>query len=112
MLDSKEYDKSVEYNDNRISLIAGQNGKCGVTGEPLTTGNMTCHYKKPKEIGGTDDYDNLMWVMADVHKLIHATQTDTIEKYLNYLNLDKKALKKVNSLRLSAENLEIVVVAI
>ena len=29
LLNCKEYDKSVEFNDNRISLIAGQNGKCG-----------------------------------------------------------------------------------
>jgi group II intron reverse transcriptase/maturase len=108
LLDSKEYDKSVEYNDNRISLMAGQRGKCGVTGEPLTISNMVCHHKKPKDKGGSDEYDNLMWMRTDVHKLIHATQPDTIEKYLKILNLDEKALKKVNSLRLSAENLEII----
>jgi len=108
LLESKEYDKSVEYNDNRISLMAGQKGICGVTGEPLTISNMVCHHKTPKELGGSDKYDNLMWMLDDVHKLIHATQSDTIEKYLKILNLDKKALKKVNSLRLSTENLEIV----
>ena len=108
LLNSKEYDKSVEYNDNRISLMAGQNGKCSVTGESLTIGNMECHHKKPKMLGGSDEYKNLVWLMADVHKLIHATQPDTIEKYMNTLKLDPKALKKVNSLRLSAENLEIV----
>ena len=107
MLESKEYDKSVEYNDNRISLIAGQNGKCGVTGQPLTIGDMHCHHKKPKEFGGTDEYGNLMWVTTDVHMLIHATVPETIEKYLVKLKLDKKALKKVNSLRILAQNLEI-----
>ena len=107
LLKCKEYDKSVEYNDNRISLMAGQNGKCGVTKELLTIGNMECHHKKPKELGGSDEYRNLMWVKADVHKLIHATTPETIEKYLAILQLDEKALKKVNSLRLSAENLEI-----
>jgi len=112
LLKCKEYDKSVEFNDNRISLMAGQNGKCGVTGEHLAIGNMECHHKKPKEIGGTDEYKNLMWVKSEVHKLIHATTSETIEKYLTILNLDKKALKKVNSLRLSAENLEIRGVAI
>jgi group II intron reverse transcriptase/maturase len=108
LLNSKENEKSVEYNDNRISLMAGQNGKCGVTGEPLTVYEMECHHEKPKEIGGTDEYNNLVWLRTDVHKLIHATHPDTIEKYLSILNLDTKALKKVNSLRLSAENLEIV----
>jgi group II intron reverse transcriptase/maturase len=112
LLRSKEYDKSVEYNDNRISLMAGQNGKCGVTGEYLATGNMECHHKKPRELGGTDEYKNLMWVKTEVHKLIHATTSETIEKYLTILKLDEKALKKVNSLRLSAENLEIGTIAI
>ena len=107
LLNSKEYDKSVEYNDNRISLMAGQNGKCGVTGEPLTIGNMQCHHKKPKELGGTDKYKNLMWVNTYVHELIHATIPETIRKYLDKLNLDEKALEKVNTLRKLAQNLEI-----
>ena len=108
LLNNKEYNKSVEYNDNRISLMAGQYGKCGVTGEPLVIGNMECHHKKPKELGGTDEYKNLVWLQADIHKLIHATQPDTINKYLMVLNLEANALKMVNSLRLLAENLEIV----
>ena len=108
LLNNKDYEKSVEYNDNRISLMAGQNGKCGVMGEPLAIGNMECHHKKPKELGGTDVYKNLVWLRTEVHKLVHATQPDTINKYLAILNLDQKALKKVNSLRLSAENLEII----
>ena len=112
LLKCKEYDNSVEYNDNRISLMAGQNGKCGVTKEPLTVGDMECHHKKPKELGGTDEYGNLMWVNKAVHKLIHATTPETIDKYLTTLQLDEKMLKKVNSLRLLAENLEIGEVAI
>ncbi len=56
-----------------------------------------------------DEYKNLVWLRTEVHKLIHATDKDTIEKYLHILKLDEKALKKVNSLRLLAENLEIVV---
>jgi len=108
LLNCKEYDKSVEYNDNRISLMAGQNGKCGVTGETLIILNMVCHHKKPREVGGTDKYDNLVWLKTEVHGLVHAVHPETINKYLQILNLDNKALKKVNSLRLLAENLEIV----
>ena len=44
LLETKEYGKSVEYNDNRISLMAGQNGKCAVTGEPLCIFDMECHH--------------------------------------------------------------------
>jgi len=112
LLKQKDYDKSVEYNDNRISLMSGQNGKCGVTKLPLSIGNMECHHKKPKELGGKDDYKNLMWVTVDVHKLIHATRPEIIDGYLRKLNLDAKALKKVDSLRKLAENLEIGAIAI
>ena len=54
---------------------------------------------KPKSLGGTDEYKNLVWLTTHVHKLIHSTNLDTIAKYLNVLNLDKQGLKKVNSLR-------------
>jgi len=91
--------------------MAGQNGKCHVTGDPLEIHNMQCHHKKPKELGGTDEYKNLVWLNANIHKLIHATQSETINKYLDMLNLDNKAIKKVNSLRLSAGNLEIIALA-
>ena len=95
-----QYDeKSVEFNDNKISLIAGQNGLCAVTGEALKIGSMECHHKIPKSLGGTDEYKNLVWVSTQIHKLIHSTNLDTIAKYLNVLNLDNKGLKKVNSLR-------------
>ncbi|WP_394888301.1 group II intron reverse transcriptase/maturase [Clostridium butyricum] len=91
--------ESVEFNDNKISLITGQNGRCAVTGEALKIGNMECHHKIPKSLRGTDEYKNLVWLTIQIHKLIHSTNLDTIAKYLNVLSLDKKGLKKVNSLR-------------
>ena len=62
---------SAEYNDNRISLYVGQQGRCYVTGEPFRTGEMEVHHKKRRRDGGGDLYANLVWVTADVHKLIH-----------------------------------------
>jgi RNA-directed DNA polymerase len=105
LLKSSHSSQSVEYNDNRISLIAGQQGKCHVTGIQLEIGNMECHHKKPKFLGGTDEYNNLVWVSEEIHKLIHSTKQETIEKYLKLLNLDDKGLKRVNSLRKQVENL-------
>lgn len=60
---------------------------------------MECHHKTPKEKGGTDIYDNLVWLSGKVHKLVHATRQETIEKYLSLLTLDKNSLRRVNSLR-------------
>ena len=94
LLKSKEYDKSVEYNDHRISLMAGQNGKCVVTGEHLVIGNMECHHVEPKELGGSDEYENLIWLKTEVYKLIHTTTPETIEKYLSILHFSRSALAK------------------
>ena len=98
---------SVEFNDNRISLLIGQRGKCNVTGSSLQIGDMECHHKTPKSKGGDDSYSNLVWVKSDVHKLIHATNIDTINSYLSKLSIDDKGLKVVNSLRKQVGNLMI-----
>ena len=91
------YGRSVEYADNRISLYSAQKGKCAVTGKSFTsTESIHCHHKIPKAEGGTDDYNNLILVTATVHKLIHATKTETIQKYLKICKPD---IKKLNVLR-------------
>ena len=102
--------RSVQYNDNRISLYYGQKGLCGVTKEFLTIGNFECHHKKPVSQGGSDDYKNLIIVTTNVHKLIHATEQETIEKYINTIeNFTSSMLKKVNSLRKLIGNDEIII---
>jgi len=99
--------RSVEYNDNRISLYVGQNGACPISREYLEIGDMECHHKLPTYMEGTDNYDNLVFVTTDVHKLIHATDIDTIEKYAKRLNLNKRNTKKLNELRKLVGNFEI-----
>jgi hypothetical protein len=96
--------QSIEYNDNRISLYVGQNGKCSITGNKLEIGYMEVHHKKPVNIGGTDEYKNLTFVTYDVHKLIHAVEEDIINKYKILLNLDNDGLEKINKFRKSVGN--------
>ncbi len=72
MLRNPVEDRSIEYNDNRISLYVGQRGKCSITGKPLDVGAMHCHHKLPISMGGTDEYKNLMLVDENIHILIHA----------------------------------------
>lgn len=100
-------DRSVEYNDNRVSLYVGQHGKCAITGKQLTICNMHCHHRVPCYMGGKDKYYNLIFIIKDVHKLIHATKSDTISQYLTKLKLDDNQLKKLNKLRVMA-GLEII----
>lgn len=90
---------TVEFNDNRISLFIAQQGKCAITKTVLSSGDIHCHHKLPKKLGGTDKYENLLIVTKTVHKLIHATLESTISKLLNELNLTNIQLKRVNTLR-------------
>lgn len=91
--------RSIEYNDNRLSLYSAQMGKCAVTGEMMLIGDIHCHHKTPKHLGGTDKYQNLVLVRKDVHRLIHATNPNIIAKYMEILNLDSKQEKTLNKLR-------------
>ena len=97
--------RSAAYNDNRISLYCAQFGKCAITGEKLEIGDIHCHHKLTKHLGGSDEYKNLIIVSESVHRLIHATNPETIRKYLQKLNLDAKQLRKLNKLR-SLANIE------
>ena len=97
--------RSAAYNDNRISLYCAQFGKCAITGEKLEIGDIHCHHKLTKHLGGSDEYENLIIVSESVHRLIHATNPETIRKYMNRLDLDVKQLKKLNKLR-SLANVE------
>lgn len=94
--------KSIEYNDNRLSLYCGQGGKCAVSGTLLEIGHMHCHHITPVSKGGDDKYSNLLFVTEKIHNLIHATADDTIKSLLNGLKLDNRQLTKLNKLRCSA----------
>lgn len=94
------YSNSAEYADNRISLFSAQWGKCAITGVEFSyVGEIHCHHKLPRHLGGTDAYENLILIKNSVHKLIHASKAETIYKYMDLLQLDNKQLIKVNHLR-------------
>ncbi|MDD4698776.1 MAG: group II intron reverse transcriptase/maturase [Oscillospiraceae bacterium] len=99
--------RSIEYNDNRLSLYSAQHGKCSVTGQILEIGNMHTHHKIPTSIGGKDGYMNLTIVTTMVHRLIHSVNKELISQYLKILKISEKQLKKVNKLRILANREEI-----
>ena len=90
---------SIEYNDNRLSLYCAMQGKCAITGKILEIGEIHCHHKTPIKSGGTDKYENLLLISENVHILLHATNSETIEKYLKKLCLDSKQRNKLNKYR-------------
>lgn len=103
----KEARRSIEYMDNRISLYAAQYGKCAVTGIELFVDEIHCHHKIPLNMGGSDEYSNLIIVHTDVHILIHSTDVETISKYLKQIKPDSKAMTKINILRTLLGNAKI-----
>lgn len=95
---------TIEYNDNRISLYVAQKGVCAITKEPLTLEQIHCHHKTPVSLGGGDEYANLIIVHERVHRLIHATNSETISAIMQTLQLKPAQLKKLNKLRKQAGN--------
>ncbi|QWH68323.1 group II intron reverse transcriptase/maturase (plasmid) [Bacillus wiedmannii] len=95
---------TIEFNANRISLFIAQNGKCAVTGEELILTEMDCHHKILWSETKDDSYSNLVLITRDVHRLIHATDVETIQRYLEFLELNEEQLMKLNKLRLLIGN--------
>ena len=91
--------RSIEYFDNRISRYSMKNGKCEITGEFLPAEFVHCHHYVPVSLGGADEFKNLRNLNKFVHILVHATETQTINKYLDMLQLNPTAIKKINDYR-------------
>lgn len=50
-------------------------------------------------MGGGDEYANLVLVDRNVHELIHATNPNTVQKYIALLDLKHNQIEKLNALR-------------
>ncbi|MGF7186957.1 group II intron reverse transcriptase/maturase [Desulfitispora alkaliphila] len=101
--------ESTEFNDNRISLFVGQQGKCFITGTELATSTLEVHRKIPKKNGGTDEYGNLVIVLSGAHKLIHALDEEVVQECLMALRNSNINYKRLNQLRIMVGNSEICV---
>lgn len=91
-------ERSIQYNDNRIARASMCSFKCELTGMELEVKDVHAHHKIPIKLGGTDEYDNLIIVHKDIHRLIHATSETVINKHINLIH-NKQKLKKLNTLR-------------
>jgi RNA-directed DNA polymerase len=63
--------------------------------------------KTSETIKATDGYKNLVWVTTDIHRLIHASTAETIEKYIGKLDGVEIDVEKLYKLRNSVGNCEI-----
>jgi hypothetical protein len=96
--------RSIEYNDNRISKFIAQYGKCAVTGMELGLSDWHCHHKIPYHLSKDDRFSNLIVLHESVHRLVHLKDTEKIKTLLLILKLNKKQLVKINDLREQCQN--------
>lgn len=108
MIENPIQGRSIEYNDNRISLYCGQQGRCAVTGTPLIISSMHCHHKKPYAKSKNDSYGNLVLIQDWVHQLIHLVDEAKIIKLVKKHGITAEILGKVNKLRLQVNLFELV----
>jgi RNA-directed DNA polymerase len=89
LMRSNIHKRSMEYMDNRISRYSMRRGRCEILGYFLTAGEVHCHHYLPLSLNGDDSFANLRIVHEYIHRLVHATDNDTIEKYRSMFTLTK-----------------------
>jgi len=105
--------QTAQFNDNAISKMAGQQGRCAVTKDDLKIGKLKCLHQTPKSLGGTDNYKNIIIVSSDVYKLIHEENERNQLVYIRRIGRsirNKTALKKLNKLRKKIGNSKIMTI--
>ena len=90
---------NIEYNDNLLSLYSAQKGKCKICGQEIELEEIYCHHIIPKELGGTDEYKNLIIVHTDIHKAIHSTDENEVTKIISNFSLNISQIEKLNKFR-------------
>lgn len=104
LIDNPIKNESMEKNDNRISLYVGQKGLCHISKQKLKLTEMVIRNKLPKNKGGTDKYHNLILVNKEISVLIDEKDTNNINQCKEGIMLGKKALDKLNALRILVGN--------
>lgn len=97
--------ESIELNDNRISRMSAQRGKCLITKKQLTVYDMRVHKIYPN---GEDGYRNIDIVSTDAYELIHTKETERANELIEKLTSEglwnENALKKTNNYRILVGN--------
>lgn len=85
-------DESAEFNDNVISKISAQRGRCFVSKKQLTIEDIT-PYRIKKD--GGDGYRNIIVISKDIYGLIMEKDISNIQKMVQKLESDRLWNKKV-----------------
>lgn len=85
---------NIEFKNNKASKFLAQKGKCAISRLMLVKENTDCHHIIPKELGGTDEYTNLILLHKEVHKLIHMTDEEELKRRIIRYKLNVKKINK------------------
>ena len=97
-------DHSMEYADCRLSLLSAQKCKCAVSGEELIEpSSVVCRMKVPKELGGYEQYKNLVLLHRRYLPLLADRDAELLKRTSKLLTVTRKQLTKINSLRAAAK---------
>lgn len=100
---------STEYHDCKLSLFSAQKGKCAISGDEFTNAtDIVAWLKTPKYMGGFERYKNMTLIHKRYLILLEKLPQAELKAYLKSLNVTKKMLGKINSLREQAGLLAII----
>lgn len=98
LLEYKDTTKSVEFNDNRISVFIAQQGNCYITNRRHSPTDMVCIYKNITETD-RDKYQNLVFVEIPISKAILTESVEQAKMWLMNYGLSSQQKKKLNKIR-------------
>lgn len=91
---------STEYHDSKISLFSAQKGKCVISGEEFADAeHVAVWLKVPRALGGFERYKNMVLIHKKYLILLQELPQAAIKDLIKTLNITKKMLVKINSLR-------------
>ncbi len=94
--------ESVRYNDNRVSLYAGQDGKCAITGKKLDVQTCICYRKTNDCKKDNDSYQNLLLLSLQGLAIVNSEDMMSVVALVKEYSLNAKVITKVNKLRATA----------
>lgn len=94
--------ESVRYNDNRVSLYAGQDGKCAITGKKLDVQTCICYRKTNNCKKSNDSYQNLLLLSLQGLAIVSSEDMMSVAALVKEYSLNAKVITKVNKLRATA----------
>ena len=98
LLEYKDTTKSVEFNDNRISVFIAQQGNCYITNRRHSPTDMVCIYKNITETD-RDKYQNLVFIEIPISKAILTESVQQAKMWLMNYGLSSQQKKKLNKIR-------------